>query len=191
MTDTSEPHVLAAGGLFTSGTDLAFATIGFLAALVLVIGTVSAIRTHAKEGAGSGITAQIGTIVFSVLILLSVGHRGDGHPRVQQPRHPQHRAGRQPVGPVTWPTTRPPRSTPTSARVTIYLGDSGDGFTLPFKEKWRAPDAVAAVIGFIVTGAAVTANLTSGHALRILIVGALLTAAAVWLLSKLPPPARR
>jgi hypothetical protein len=64
---------LAAAGLFASGTDLAFATIGFLAALALVIGTVSAIRTHAKEGAGSGITAQIGTIVFSVLILLSVG----------------------------------------------------------------------------------------------------------------------
>ena len=66
-------HVLAAGGLFTSGTDLAFATIGFLAAIALVIGTVSAIRTHVRDGAGSGITAQIGTIVFSVLILLSVG----------------------------------------------------------------------------------------------------------------------
>ena len=70
--------------------------------------------------------------------------------------------------------------------VTIHLGDSGDGFTLPFKEKWRAPDAAAAVIGFIATGAAVTANLTSGYALRILIIGAILTVAAVWLLSKLP-----
>jgi hypothetical protein len=70
--------------------------------------------------------------------------------------------------------------------VTIHLGDSGDGFTLPFKEKWRAPDAAAAVIGFIATGAAVTAHLTSGYALRILIVGAALTVAAVWLLSKLP-----
>ena len=70
--------------------------------------------------------------------------------------------------------------------ITIHLGDSGDGFTLPFKEKWRAPDAAAAVIGFIVTGAAVTANLTSGYALRILIVGVVLTATAVWLLSKLP-----
>jgi hypothetical protein len=70
--------------------------------------------------------------------------------------------------------------------ITIHLGDSGDGFTLPFKEKWRAPDAAAAVIGFIVTGAAVTANLTSGSALRILIVGAVLTVAAVWLLSRLP-----
>lgn len=70
--------------------------------------------------------------------------------------------------------------------VTIHLGDSGDGFTLPFKEKWRAPDAAAAVIGFIATSSAVTANLTSGHALRILIVGVVVTVAAVWLLSKLP-----
>jgi hypothetical protein len=70
--------------------------------------------------------------------------------------------------------------------VTIHLGDSGDGFMLPFKEKWRASDAGAAVIGFIATGAAVTANLTSGYALRILILGVVLTAAAVWLLSKLP-----
>ena len=70
--------------------------------------------------------------------------------------------------------------------VTIHLGDSGDGFTLPFKEKWRAPDAIAAVVGFVVTAAATTANLNSGCALRILVVGAALTVAAVWLLSKLP-----
>jgi hypothetical protein len=70
--------------------------------------------------------------------------------------------------------------------VTTYLGDSGDGFTLPFKDKWRAPDATAAVIGFIATGAAVTANLTGGHALSILLVGVLLTAGSVWLLSRLP-----
>jgi hypothetical protein len=70
--------------------------------------------------------------------------------------------------------------------VTIHLGDSGDGFTLPFKEKWRAADATAAVTGFIATGAAVTANLNSGHALQILILGVVLTMAVVWLLSKLP-----
>ncbi|WP_006243409.1 hypothetical protein [Mycolicibacterium tusciae] len=68
----------------------------------------------------------------------------------------------------------------------IHLGDSGDGFTLPFKEKWRAPDAFAAVLGFIVTGALVTANINSGNALRLLIIGVVVTAAAVWLLSKLP-----
>ena len=68
----------------------------------------------------------------------------------------------------------------------IYLGDSGDGFTLPLKEKWRAPDAFAAVIGFVLTAAAVTARLTSGDALMILVGGAALTAAAVILLSRLP-----
>jgi hypothetical protein len=35
--------------------------------------------------------------------------------------------------------------------VTIYLGDSGDGFTMPFKEKWRAADGIAGVAGFIIT----------------------------------------
>lgn len=70
--------------------------------------------------------------------------------------------------------------------VTIHLGDSGDGFTLPFKEKWRPADATAAVIGFIGTAAGVTANLDSGYALRILIVGVVLTVCAVWLMSKLP-----
>ena len=68
----------------------------------------------------------------------------------------------------------------------IYLGDSGDGFTLPFKEKWRAPDAAAAVTGFIVTGSLVTAQLQSGHALAILLGGAAVTAAAVAGLSRLP-----
>jgi hypothetical protein len=70
--------------------------------------------------------------------------------------------------------------------VTIHLGDSGDGFTLPFKEKWRAPDAAAAVVGLVATGAAVTAGLDSGNALRILVIGIALTVTAVWLLSKLP-----
>jgi hypothetical protein len=70
--------------------------------------------------------------------------------------------------------------------VIIHLGDSGDGFTLPFKEKWRPADATAAVIGFIGTGAAVTANLDSGYALRILVIGVVLTVSAVWLLAKLP-----
>ncbi len=70
--------------------------------------------------------------------------------------------------------------------LTIHLGDSGDGFTLPFKQKWRAPDAIAAVVGFITTGAAVTANLDSGAALRILVAGVVATVAAVWSLSQLP-----
>ncbi len=70
---STQPKILAVGDLFSSGTDLAFSTIGFLAAIALVVGTVSAIRAHAREGAGSGITAQLGAIVFSVLVLLSVG----------------------------------------------------------------------------------------------------------------------
>ena len=70
--------------------------------------------------------------------------------------------------------------------VTVYLGDSGDGFTLPGKEKWRAPDAIAFVTGSLITAAAVTVNLDSGYALRILVVGIVLTVTAVWLLSKLP-----
>lgn len=68
----------------------------------------------------------------------------------------------------------------------IYLGDSGDGFTLPFKEKWRAPDAVAAVAGFIVTGSLVTTHLDGGQALIILILGVAVTAISVWLMAKLP-----
>ena len=75
MTDTisASEQIVAAGGLFSSGADLAFATIGFLAAIALVVGTVSAIAKQHREGAGSAITAQIGTIILSVLILLSVG----------------------------------------------------------------------------------------------------------------------
>jgi hypothetical protein len=70
--------------------------------------------------------------------------------------------------------------------IATYLGDSGDGFTLPLKEKWRVPDAIAAVTGFLLTGAAVTANLTGGHALTIMAVGGTSTASAVWALSRLP-----
>ena len=51
---------------------------------------------------------------------------------------------------------------------------------------WAVVTVVISLIGFVVTGAAVTANLTSGSALRILVCGAAVTAAAVWLLSRLP-----
>jgi hypothetical protein len=65
--------VLAAGDLFTSGTSLAYSVEGFLAVMALVMGTITAIRQHTREGVGSGITSQIGTIVFAVLIFLSSG----------------------------------------------------------------------------------------------------------------------
>ena len=68
----------------------------------------------------------------------------------------------------------------------IHLGDSGDGFRLPFKEKWRLPDALAALVGFVVTASLVTVNLESGDALIILVGGAALTSVAVWALAKLP-----
>jgi hypothetical protein len=68
----------------------------------------------------------------------------------------------------------------------IHLGDSGDGFRFPFKEKWGKADATAALIGFVVTASLATFNLESGNALIILVVGFAVTAAAVWLLSKLP-----
>ena len=66
-------QILAAGGIFSSGKELAFYAIGFLAAIAMLVGTVHSIRVHSKEGAGSGITAQIGTIIFAVLVALSVG----------------------------------------------------------------------------------------------------------------------
>jgi hypothetical protein len=68
----------------------------------------------------------------------------------------------------------------------IHLGDSGDGFRLPFKEKWRLPDAMALLVGFVVTASLVTLNLETGDALLIAVSGTALTAAAVWALSKLP-----
>jgi hypothetical protein len=68
----------------------------------------------------------------------------------------------------------------------IHLGDAGDGFRLPFKETWRLPDAVALLVGFVLTTSLVTLNLQSGNALTVAVLGVALTAAAVWALSKLP-----
>ena len=74
MTQSIEAQqFLASGGLFSSGTDIILATVGFLAAVALLMGTVSAIGKVKKEGTGAGITSQIGAIVFAVLVLLSVG----------------------------------------------------------------------------------------------------------------------
>lgn len=68
----------------------------------------------------------------------------------------------------------------------IHLGDAGDGFRMPFKEKWRFPDALAALTGFCVTFGLVTLNLESGNVVPILIGGVVVTVAAVWALGKLP-----
>ncbi|MEB3033401.1 hypothetical protein [[Mycobacterium] nativiensis] len=68
----------------------------------------------------------------------------------------------------------------------INLGDAGDGFRLPFKEKWRFPDALAALIGFCTTAALLTFNLENGNVLPILAFGVIGTVIAVWALGKLP-----
>lgn len=72
--------------------------------------------------------------------------------------------------------------------IPIYLGDTGDGWRIPFREKWRVPDACAALIGFVLTAALATLDLQSGgtNGLTILVVGAVLTALAVTVLAKLP-----
>ena len=67
-----DASIVAVQGLFNSGTDLGLTVLGFLGLIALVIGTVSAIG-KLREGSGTAITAEIGVIVFSVLILLSVG----------------------------------------------------------------------------------------------------------------------
>jgi hypothetical protein len=69
----SQTTTLAVSGLFSSGTTLLYSVEAFLAVVALVVGTVAAIGQHRKEGAGSGITAQMGVIVFAVMIFLSAG----------------------------------------------------------------------------------------------------------------------
>ena len=72
--------------------------------------------------------------------------------------------------------------------VPIYLGE-GDGFRLPGKTKWRLPDAAAFIIGMIITGTIVTADITAADplsALYALLIGGTLTCAAVILLGRLP-----
>ena len=70
---TPHTQILAATGLFSAGRDLILSGIGLLAVVALAVGSVAAIRAHSREGAGAGISAQIGTILMAVLILLSVG----------------------------------------------------------------------------------------------------------------------
>ena len=70
---TTHTQILAAAGLFSSGRDLILGGMGLLAVVALAVGSVAAIRAHSREGAGAGISAQIGTIIMAVLILLSVG----------------------------------------------------------------------------------------------------------------------
>jgi hypothetical protein len=72
--------------------------------------------------------------------------------------------------------------------IPIYLGDTGDGFRVPGKDKWRAPDLYAALIGFAITLSWATFDLQSGgtDGLSILLVGTMATVLVVLALSKLP-----
>jgi len=62
-----------AEGLFTSGTSLAYMLEGLLAAVSLVVGTVTTLSKAGKEGAGAGMTHQFLVIGLSVTIFLSAG----------------------------------------------------------------------------------------------------------------------
>ena len=67
-------QVLAAGdGLFSSGTSIAYMLEGLLAAVALVVGTMSTLGKASKEGAGAGLTNQFLVIGLSVTIFLSAG----------------------------------------------------------------------------------------------------------------------
>lgn len=66
-------HTLAASGLFSSGTEVAYMIEGLLAAVALVTGTAGTIGKSHKEGAGSALTNQVVVIALSVTIFLSSG----------------------------------------------------------------------------------------------------------------------
>ena len=76
----AQTNILAVGGIFSSGTDLIWAAMGFLGAVALFMGTVSAIGKVKKEGTGAAITGQIGAICLRRARRAVRGHRRDGHP---------------------------------------------------------------------------------------------------------------
>jgi len=63
-------HILASG-IFTSGYTIAYACLGLIALISLVMGSAKTIGKQSKEGSGAGITHQIGTIFLAALIFLS------------------------------------------------------------------------------------------------------------------------
>jgi hypothetical protein len=72
------------------------------------------------------------------------------------------------------------------SKVPIYLSESRNGFSLPRFRRWRAADAIAGVLGTLVTLMLAMGALDTGCALYVLIWGAILTIAAVVVLGKLP-----
>ena len=76
----AQTNILAVGGIFSSGTDLIWAAMGFLGAVALFMGTVSAIGKVKKEGTGAGITGPDRRDLFRRARRAVRGHRRDGHP---------------------------------------------------------------------------------------------------------------
>ena len=68
----------------------------------------------------------------------------------------------------------------------IYLSKSRNGFALPEFRRWRAPDAIAGVGGFLLTIMVTVATFGSGYPGYVLIVGIIATVAAVIVLGRLP-----
>jgi hypothetical protein len=73
ITATTSPVHLHAAGLFTSGTSIAYMLEGLLAAVALVVGTMTTLGKASKEGAGAGMTHQFLVIGLAVTIFLSAG----------------------------------------------------------------------------------------------------------------------
>ena len=68
----------------------------------------------------------------------------------------------------------------------VYLSKSRSGFALPEFRRWRAPDAIAGVGGFLLTIMVTVATFGSGYPGYVLIVGIIATVAAVIVLGRLP-----
>jgi hypothetical protein len=68
----------------------------------------------------------------------------------------------------------------------VYLSKSRNGFALPEFRRWRAPDAIAGVGGFLLTIVLTVATFGGGYARYVLIAGIIVTVAAVIVLGRLP-----
>ena len=68
----------------------------------------------------------------------------------------------------------------------VWLSKSRNGFALPEFRRWRAPDAIAGVGGFLLTIILTVATFGSGYARYVLLVGVVVTVAAVIVLGRLP-----
>ena len=67
-TATTSQVQLRGAGLFTSGTSIAYMLEGLLAAVALVVGTMTTLGKASKEGAGAGMTHQFLVIGLAVTI---------------------------------------------------------------------------------------------------------------------------